>query len=96
MEIAENIKIAFGEDYANVRRVQRWFVKFKVGDFSVESYRRKRSENVCAFLGFNGLALISKRLGKWLDKYVGPEHVSKSSAHPKKMVVNVWWSKIKV
>lgn len=36
MQVTENVKLAYGEGYMNVRTVQYWLAKFKADDFSLE------------------------------------------------------------
>ena len=42
VKATHNIKQAFGENTVNKRKVQRWFEKFRSGDFSLQNEPRGR------------------------------------------------------
>lgn len=44
--VTENINFTFAKVYTNITKVQRWFMKFKVGNFSLENESGEKSENV--------------------------------------------------
>lgn len=44
--MTENINFTFAKVYTNIAKVQRWFMKFEIGNFSLENESREKSENV--------------------------------------------------
>lgn len=44
--VTENMNFTFAKVYTNITKVQRWFMKFKVGNFSLENESGEKSENV--------------------------------------------------
>lgn len=45
-QVTENIDFTFAKVYTNITEVQRWFMKFKIGNFSLENESREKSRNV--------------------------------------------------
>lgn len=44
--VTENVNFTFAKVYTNITKVQRWFMKFKVGNFSLENESGEKSENI--------------------------------------------------
>lgn len=44
--MTENINFTFAKVYTNITKVQRWFMKFQIGNFSLENESGEKSENV--------------------------------------------------